>query len=229
MATLADVRSNVADMLRGRTDLNDQIDAEIANAIRHYNRRTNWITERRGGTITTVAGQHWYSTIDLTTGHGVEDSPSGTTPTASASLTDLVKLIYAKVENGNLDWPLDLVSYRTWETLDEGVSTSATPRYIAHFAGKIGLWPAPANAGDTIYLSGFFKPTVPTSGNDESVWFAQYRELIENAAAGRAAAKWLHDMELAQTYRGLAAEQEALLWAEGTSRQTTGRLTPTMF
>lgn len=229
MAILSTVRSNVASMLRGRTDLNSEITQEIQNAIRHYSRRASWVIERRGGTITTVAGQHWYSTIDNTAGHGVENSPSGTTPTSADDLRDLIEIIYAKVELGNLDWPLDRVSYRTFETLEEGTSTSTTPRYITHFAGQIGFWPAPANSNDTLYVSGFYKPSIPSADSDDSVWFQQYQELIENSAARRMCQKWTHDTELLQMFLSAEREQELLLSAESCTRTTTGRLTPTVY
>lgn len=227
MATLSDLATSVQNMIQ-RSDQTANIKTEIGNAIRHYNRRVSWVVERRGGEIATVAGTTWYSQIDLTTGAGVESSPTGTTPTATESLTNLVEIIYAKLELGSTDWPLSLVSYREIETLLESNTSSGTPRYIAFFAGQIGAWPTP-NAVNTIYLSGFFKPTVPTADAHESVWFDQYQELIENSAARRVAAKWLQDIEMAKVFREAEAEQEILLMAEGAARSTTGRLTATAF
>ncbi len=223
MATLSTVRANVADILRGRTDLNSQIDAEIQNAIRHYNRRVNWINERRGGTITTVSGTTWYSQIDLTTGAGIEASPSGTTPSATAKIKELIKVIYAKLEQGSIDWPLTRVSYDEFERLVEGNAVTGTPDYYTTFAGSFGLWPTPGTVY-TVYVSAFFKPSVPTAASHESVWFDEHLELIENSAARRVAFKWIHDKDLGATLALLEKEQEDLLLAEGAARTTTGRL-----
>ena len=227
MATLSTVRANVADMLRGRTDLNSQIDAEIQNAIRHYSRRANWINERRGGTITTVSGTTWYTEIDLTTGAGLEDSPTGTTPSATANFKELIKVIYAKLEQGAIDWPLLRQSYLEFERLVEGNAVTGTPNYYTTFAGSFGLWPTPGSAF-TVYISAFFKPTVPTADGHESVWFDEHLELIENSATRRVAFKWLHDKDLGATFALLEREQEDLLFAEGAARTTTGRLKATV-
>ncbi len=227
MATLSTVRANVADMLRGRTDLNSQIDAEIQNAIRHYSRRVNWINERRGGTITTVSGTTWYSSIDLTTGSGVESSPEGTTPDSTESVLDIIKVIYAKLEQGSIDWPLTRVSYNEFERLVEGNAVTGTPDYYTVFNGSFGLWPTPGSAF-TVYVSAFWKPAVPTADGHESVWFTQHLELIENSAARRVAFKWTHDKDLGATFALLEREQEDLLFAEGAARMTTGRLKATV-
>jgi len=225
MATLSDVRSNVADMLRGRTDLNSQITAEIGNAILHYSRRANWLTERRGGTIATVAGTTWYSSIDNSASAGFSDSASGTAPTATDSTKDIVSLIFAKLEQGTTDWPLTLVSYREFERLLENSSTQGTPSFITYAQGRIGLWPTPG-AVYSCYISAFFKPTVPTGDTDESAFFDEWRELIELSAARRVASKWLQDEEMTRAFYAAEGEQEALLMAEGVARRTTGRLTP---
>ena len=223
MATLTTVRANVADLLRGRTDLNSQIDQEIQNAIRHYSRRANWINERRGGTISTVIGTTWYTSIDLTTGGGIEGSPTGTAPTATASVKDLLKLIHFKLEQGAIDWPLTRVSYDEFERLVEGNAVQGIPDYYTVFAGQVGLWPTPS-AVFSLYISAFWKPTVPTGDAHESVWFDEHLELIENSAARRVCFKWLHDKELGAVFAVLEKEQEDLLLAEGAARTTTGKL-----
>jgi hypothetical protein len=227
MPTLSSVRASVADMLRGRTDLNSQITVEIQNAIRHYSRRTSWLTERRGGIVTTVAGQTWYSTIDLTQGAGFGSATSGTTPTTTENFKNVIKVIYAKLEQGAIDWPLTQVTYDEFERLVEGNAVSGTPDYYTTFAGQIGFWPTPGFVY-TAYISAFWRPIIPTLETDESVWFDENLELIENSAARRAAFKWLHDPELGGLYALAEKEQEDLLLAEGASRNTTGRTKPTV-
>lgn len=228
MVALSAVVDNVTDMLRrtGDTTLATPIKQEVQNAIRHYSRRNSWVIERRGSEITLVADQAWYSIIDNTTGNGIEASPAGTTPTATDDTLEVLSIIYAKLELGAIDWPMDLVTYRTFESLLENNNVSGTPRYITHFAGQIGVWPKP-NVAFTLYLSITAKPAVPSADADESVWITQYRELIENSAARRTAFKWLQDPDLGKGFALAEAEQEQLLLAEGAVRTTTGRTTPT--
>ena len=226
MATLSDVSTRVTGMLR-RSDLSSEASEEIGNAVRHYSRRASWVIERRGANISLVAGTTFYTQIDNTAGAGLESSPSGTTPTATDDLRDLISIVYAKLEIGAIDWPLDLVSYRTFETLLENNTVNGTPRYITHYAGQIGVWPTPDQVF-TLYLSGMFKPAVPTSGTDESVWFDQYQELIENSAARRVASKWMQDQGATQLFALAEMEQESALLAEGARRQSTGKITPTV-
>jgi len=230
MATLSSVADNVTDMLRrtGDTTLTAPIKAEVQNAIRHYSRRASWVIERRGSEITMVAGQEWYSLIDNTTGNGIEDSPTGTTPTSTDDTLEILSITYAKLELGAIDWPLSFVTYSNFERLLENNDVSGTPRYITHYAGQIGVWPRPGSAF-TLYISVTAKPAVPSADADDSVWFQQYEELIENSTARRVAFKWLHDRELGGTFALVEKEQEDLLLAEGAVRSSTGRATQTLF
>ena len=226
MATLSDVASAVETMIQ-RSDQTANIKTAVKDAIRHYSRRNSWVIERRGAEIDLVASQTWYSTIDNTAGVGIESSPVGTAPTAADSLIGLLDIDYAKLEIGAIDWPLSIYSYRTFETLLENNSVSGTPRYITRRTGQIGFWPTPDRAF-TCYLSGTFKPTVPSADADESVWFDQYQELIENSAARRMAFRWLQDTEMGGVFALAEKEQEDLLIAEGRTRRATGRITPTV-
>lgn len=225
MATLGATVTTVTDMIR-RSDLTTEAKEELQNAIRHYARRNTWLHEHRGGTVTASAGTAWYSTIDLTAGAGVDDGYSGTDPTSTTDLDQLLGIDYAKLVLA-VDWPLDLVNYRTFETLAENTTTSGTPRYITRYAGQIGLWPSPDSAY-TVYISGKFKPVIPSGDSDESVWLDKYNELIECAAARRLAVKHLQDYEMAQGFAAEEREQEALLLAEGATRRTIGKLQPTV-
>lgn len=230
MATLATVAANVTDLLRrpNDSDILAKAKLEIAHAVRHYNRRVSWLVEHRGGTITASNGTQWYSTIDLTAGADIEDAdePSGTLRTSTDSLQKMLAITYAKLEQGTVDWPLDVVTPRDFERLSETSGVTGTPRWITYHVGKVGLWPVPG-ATYTVYVSGFFKPGVPTSDSDESVWFDNYLELIENAAARRVAGRWLHDTELAQVFAMEEGVQERQLLAENAAKLATGKLRST--
>jgi len=102
--TLATVALNCAKKL-GRvnaagtaiTDLEDEIKAEIGEAIRFYNRQKWALTEFRGFEITTSAGTNWYSTMDLTSGGGDQDNTSRT----AVDVNTLLDVHYVKVEDSN--------------------------------------------------------------------------------------------------------------------------------
>lgn len=226
MATMNDLASNVADMLRRPSDTNTigQAKAEIRNAVDHYSRRATWVVEHRGGTIAATSGNQWYSTIDLTAGTDIEaGSPAATLRTSTDSLKKLLNITYAKIEQGTVDWPLEILPVRDFEHLSETSGISGTPRWITHHVGQVGLWPVPG-AAYTVYISGYFKPTAPVNDADESVWFDEYRELIENAAARRVASKWLQDTEMAGVFAQEEGLQAGLLIAEGAAKRATGKL-----
>lgn len=227
MATLTATATIVTGLLR-RSDLTAEAKTEIGNAIRHYSRRNTWVIEHRGGTITTSAGTNWYSTIDLTaSGHNaIDDGYTGTDPTSTTDLDQMLKMEFAKIEDGSVDWPLERVAYRPFERMLEGTAVQGTPSYITLHAGQIGLWPTPGSAF-TVYISGMFKPLVPSSDTDESVWLDKYNELIELSAARRLASKHMQDTEAAEMYARLEAEQELLLVAENSARRTRGVLRST--
>jgi len=226
MATLADVTSNVTNMLRrtGDTGLATPIQQEVQNAVRHYSRMPSFVIERRQMNIATVASQTWYSLLDNSSSAGFGDSATGTAPSATDSTLDLLRPIFAKVEQGSVDWPMEFVPYNPdFANLEGGSSVSGIPSFWTFYAGRIGLFPTPS-AVYTVYLSGFFKPAVPTDGTHESAWFDQQIELIEVAAAKRVALKWLHDFELGQTFSMLEKEQESVLLGEGAYRMGSGRV-----
>jgi len=223
MTTLATIQANVADMLRGRTDLNSQILTEIGLAVAQYSRRATWITELRNGTIATVSGTTYYSTIDNSSSISYGTGLTGTAPTSTDSVSNMLELTFAKLTQGSTDWPLTRLPYKEFEAMLVNSSVSGTPDYITLYAGQIGLWPTP-NAVFTLTLSGKFKPIVPSAATHESIFFDQHRELIELSVAKRMAQKWTHDPELVQLFSPLVMEQEQLLMAEGVSRRTTGRL-----
>jgi len=226
MSTLADVTANVTNMLRrtGDTGLATPIQQEVQNAVRHYSRRPSFVIERRQMTIATVASQVWYSLLDNSSSAGFGDSATGTAPSATDSTLNLLKPIFAKVEQGAIDWPIEYVPYQPdFAALEAGAAITGIPSFWTFYAGRIGLYPTPA-AVYTVYISGFFKPTVPTDGTHESAWFDQQIELIEVAAAKRVAMKWLHDTEMGMVFAQLEAEQESLLFAESAYRGTSGRV-----
>jgi hypothetical protein len=160
-------------------DLEDEIKEEIQNAIRHYNRGPLHLTEVRAGELTTVAGQTWYTTLDV--GETVRDSDAFNIRTISgvvvvAGVTSIfadqvLKFHYMRENPGasGLNEPMSQVSYRHFESLFEGSTPQGQPEYFTHYAGQVGIWPTPSGA-NTLYWSGIVKSVVPSEDNAPSVW-----------------------------------------------------------
>jgi hypothetical protein len=215
MTTLLDVRDRVADQL-ARSDLNTQIDREIQLAIARYNKRATWLHEVRSFTLTSVIGQAWYSSVDLSTGAGPQDVTGRT----AVDVSDIQAVHYIR----DADYEdLRAMAYADFEKLFDTVSGGSRATYYSLYAGQIGLWPEPS-AVENFAISAMVKPVVPSSASDTSVWFDQAQELIENAAASAICRKFIQDGERAQAFQAY----EALAWedlvAEGNKKMATGRL-----
>lgn len=222
MVAMSTLISNIGDEL-SRSDLDTQIQREIVNAHRFYANKMTFITERRGGTLTTVADQTWYGTIDFSASDG-----EGTLG-ASVDVQNVVRVEYIKIQRAaGVDEPIWRVSYRKFEEFVAGSPSTSVPTYWTFAGGKIGLWPTP-DAAYTVYVSAFVKPVEPSVTTDESPLFDYAQELIEASAAQRVCAKYLLDTERAAVYAGI----EARLWrdvqSETTKKVSTSRITPTSF
>lgn len=175
------------------TDLEDEIKEEIADTIRHFNRKPYALTEFRGATITTAASTTWYSTVDLTSGAGDQD----TSGRSSVDVNDVLSLTYMR-DNSN-DWPMAYLPYRDFEPLFEGSTPEGGPTKYTVYAGQVGLWPTP-DAAYTIYFSAKIKAPVPTDDADTSVWLSQCEEMIAAGACKRVCLKYLRDSERAAEF-----------------------------
>ena len=215
MTTFLDVRNRVADQLSW-ADLNNQIDREIQLAITRYNRRVSWLHEVRGASLVTVIGQAWYSSLDVSTGSGPQDVTGRT----SVAVSDVQKIEYMRDPDYE---DLRQVHYRDFERYFDTTGSAGRPNYFTLYAGQIGVWPVP-DAVQTFDLSIVVKPVVPSTATDESVWFDQAQELIENAAAGAICRKFIQDGERAQAFQAYEAEAWEELVREGNQKMATGRL-----
>lgn len=215
MTTFLDIRDRVADQL-ARSDLSTQIGREIQLAIARYNRRVTWLHEVRDCTLTTVASQAWYSTVDVSTGAGPQDVTGRT----AVDVPDIQAITYMR-DAGDIE--LRCLDYRDFERLFLSTNSGGTPTYYSIYAGRIGLWPVPSDV-QSITLSAQVKPVIPTLADDESVWFDQAQELIENATCAAICRKFIQDGDRAQAYA--VYEQAAFedLVREGAMKMATGKL-----
>lgn len=215
MTTFLDVRNRIEDQL-SRSDLSTQIDREIQLAITRYNRRVSWLTEVRGATLTTVIGQRFYGTLDLSAGAGPQDVTGRT----AVSVQDVQKVEYMRDAD---DDPIEQIDYREFERRFDVSGTTGGAEYFTLYAGQIGLWPTP-DAVETLTLSVVVKPQIPTLSTDKSVWFDQAQELIENAAAAAICRKFLQDGDRAQAFQVYETAAWEELVREGNQKMATGRL-----
>ena len=215
MTTFLDVRTRVADQL-ARSDLNTQIDREIQLAMARYNRRVSWLHEVREVSLTSVAAQAWYSSVDVSTGTGPQDVTGRT----AVDVTDIQKISYMRDPDYD---DLRQVHYSDFEGFFDTTGAAGRPTYFTLYAGQIGIWPVPD--GVTIYtLSAVVKPIIPSLAADESIWFDQAQELIENAAAAAICRKFIQDGERAQAFQVYETEAWNDLVREGNQKMATGKL-----
>ena len=213
---LGEITARVADML-ARSDLDTQITAEIGLAVTKYRRRMGHLTELRDGTITTVADQAWYTTVDLTAADGLQDVSSRT----AAPVSDIVRFQYVSLGSGNA--PFVEIGYPEIKRLQDGTSSGGEPFQYARHAGAIGFWAVPS-AAYTVYFSAHVRPPIPSSAGDTSVFFDEAQELIEYAAASQTAEKFTQDSERADRFRHLERDAWSHIVSEGSAKMATGRL-----
>lgn len=215
MTTFLDVRDRVADQL-SRSDLSAQIDREIQLAITRYNRRVTWLHEVRAVTLTSVAAQAWYSTVDVSTGAG----PQAVVGRTAVDVSDIQSVRYMRTADYD---DLKQVHYSDFERFFDTTGSAGRTSYFTLYAGQIGLWPVPAGV-ETFTLSVVCKPVIPASATDTSVWFDQAQELIENAAASAICRKFLSDGERAQAFKVFEDAAWDELLAESNKKAATGRI-----
>lgn len=215
MTTFLDVRNRVADQL-ARSDLSAQIDREIQLAIARYNRRVTWLHEVRAVTLTSVAAQAWYSTVNVSTGAGPQDVAGRT----AVPVSDIQAVRYMRTADYD---DLKQVRYSDFERFFDTTGSAGRTSYFTLYAGQIGLWPVPAGV-ETFTMSVVCKPVVPSSAADTSVWFNQAQELIENAAASAICRKFLSDGERAQAFKVFEDAAWDELLAESNKKAATGRI-----
>lgn len=215
MTTFLDVRDRVADQL-ARSDLSAQIDREIQLAITRYNRRVTWLHEVRAVTLTSVAAQAWYSTVDVSTGAGPQDVAGRT----AVDVSDIQSVRYMRTADYD---DLKQVRYSYFERFFDTTGSAGRTAYFTLYAGQIGIWPVPAGV-ETFTMSVVCKPVVPSSAADTSVWFDQAQELIENAAASAICRKFLSDGERAQAFKVFEDAAWDELLAESNKKAATGRI-----
>lgn len=201
------------------TALETEIKAEIGEAITFYNRQSFALTEFRGANLTTASGTVWYSSVDLTTGDGDQD----TTGRTAVDVKDILQISYMRNETSSVYDYMKRLQYPEFEALFEGSNPNSQPSAFTVYAGQIGMWPTP-DAAYTMYVSMHVKPVVPTADGDTSVWLDEAEELILSAAAKRMCLKYLRDTERAGEFAALEQDARRGLEREYLLKSSSGRL-----
>lgn len=208
MATLAQMRTNIADYLN-RSDLNTQINLAINRAIKFYYRNYRFWFNETTATFNTVASQAAYGTAD--------GAPS------DMLKRDLVQITI----NANQIIELTPRTYK-W-VQDRNISNVVgTPTDYAYYQSKFYLYTPPdaVYVVTVSYVKSYSELTVDSDSND---FTNNAEDLIESRACWWIYNKILHNKDLAEEAK--SDENDALnALVKQTQRLIgTGRLTPTTF
>lgn len=201
MATLADLKSQIADDLGDRSDATSQIDAAIRYAVQEYEDTRFWYNEFWRRTATLSVGTQTITFTEL-----------GITPleidriALQHTSSNWIELCHA---NGG-----ELESLR-----DVPISTIPTAWAIQ---GDAIVFDCSAASTYLVVLDGIRQISTASANNDASAWFNAGRELIRSAAKKNLYMHVLKDDVQAAACN--AAERQALahLKAKTTNKRATG-------
>jgi hypothetical protein len=205
MTDYATMRTRIADELANDGDITSaQINYAIQDTIKQYERRPWWFNQKTA-TFSTVDGQEYYSSSDL------------------SDIPDIVQIIAATVTN-NLKGPLKAVDYLTIDDEQDG-SVEGEPRVFAYFKENIRLYPIP-DAVYTITLSYIYRLTALSADGDSNAWTTDAEELIRSGAKRRIALNYLESEVVAARFAVMEREAFTEMLAENRRRWPNTVLRP---
>lgn len=203
MSDYITMRSRIADELANDGDISTaQINYAIQDTIKLYERRPWWFNQKTA-TFTTIDGQEYYSSADL------------------SDIPDIVQIVSAVVDFGG-NTPLRAVDYQTIDDEQDG-SVEAVPRAFAVFKEQIRLFPIPDDAY-TVTLSYIYRLTALSSDTDSNAWTTDAEELIRQGAKRRIALNYLNSEDIAARVSVLEREAYTEMMAESRRRLPNTRL-----
>lgn len=198
MTTYATMRSRIADEMANDGDITTaQINYAIQDAIKYYERKPWWFNQKTG-TFSTVDGQEYYSSADLT------------------DIPDIVQIIAATVTDSGIKSPMRAVDYVNIDDEQDG-SVEGEPRHFAYFKEQIRLYPIP-DAAYTVTLSYIYRLTALSDDADSNAWTTDAEELIRQSAKRRIALNYLQAEEIAARCSVLEREAYTEMLAENRRR-----------
>jgi hypothetical protein len=181
-----------------RTDLTATVQSEIISAIDHYE-RSDWYFLETQTDITSTASTEYYNL-----------------PADFVKLDSLVITV-----NGNT-YPLNRRTYGYLEDIFVRSTTyTGQPTDYAIYQEQIRLYPVPV-AAYVMTLSYVQTLAGLTTSTDSNAWTTTGEELIRSRVCSQVAARKLHDLDKAQTYRALEADALSDLRGLNMRRLMTG-------
>ncbi len=202
MTTYGTMRAAIVDEMANDGALTDaQINKAILRSIKHYERRPWWFNQKTA-TFSTVAGQEYYSSADL------------------SDIPDIVSIFTASYDGA-------IIRPVTFEDLDaaQSGSISGTPTVYTLFKEQFRLFPIPDAVG-TIGLAYTYKLTELSGDSDSNAWTTDAEELIRQSAKKRIALDIFQADDLAVRFSLLEREAFDELLAENRRRRPVKLLTP---
>ena len=174
MSTLAIMKARIASELR-RQNIADQIAAAITTAIDAYETEFGAKMQSRSLTVTTVAGQEFYTT----------------------GLSTLLRIDYVTLLVGNSIFELDFMHPATMEAASTNGTYTGQPGHWTWFAEQLRLYPVPADSGQTVRIGGLVQVAAPASdGESGNSWMTLYERLIRCRAKWELATHVIRDQQL---------------------------------
>jgi len=206
MTTYVIMRTRIADELANDGDITSaQINYAIQDTIKVYERKPWWFNQKTG-TFSTVDGQEYYSSSDL------------------SDIPDIVQIVAATVTSGTLKTPMKAVDYLSIDDEQDG-SVEGLPRVFAPFKEQLRLYPIP-DAVYTVTLSYVYRLTALSADADTNAWTTDAEELIRQGAKRRIALNYLESEQVAARFASLEREAYTEMMAENRRRWPNTVLRP---
>lgn len=198
MATLGDMKARIAEEIF-RDDLGSAIAREITSAIRFYQAKRLYFSERYSFGFNTEAGRMFYSAGD------------------APELANLISIDFVSINQNN---SITELRYAAPHLLDrmQVPPSSGIPFWYSYYESALWLYPAP-NAVVPVRVAGVVPIAAPTSDDQTgNSWMYDAEELIRSRAKRNLYLHSLGDPEMAAAMK--AAEDEAY---DALVRETTLR------
>jgi hypothetical protein len=182
----SDMQTAIAGEL-ARSDLRDEIQREINNAISFYGNKAFWFNEASMAAIVTVQGQRYYPL-----------------PTNFASVLDVLSTL------GNYTYRLEPRTEQYLDQVDWGNDFwSGYPTDYSFWNGQIRLFPPPQGGlSVTVKGTAILSPQPLVNDSDTNAWLTSAEELIRTRAVRQLYGRYIRDPEQYSLYTQL--EKEAL-------------------
>lgn len=214
--TFGDMVNRIEDEVADTSgDIETFVQRAIKSAIAHYQRRRFYFNEKVD-TFSTVVGQQWYTSSDL------------------SDIPNIVEIDSVVLTIGTTPYRLTPRSEQWMDDVYGGTSDVGDPTDYAFYRKQLRLLPI-ASAVRTVTISYVYQPSALSASTDTNVWLTDAEELIRQRAKALLKVDYLEDeraiaeaaARTASRLPGLNALEGAAFEAlvdETARRVTTGRI-----